>query len=423
MELGFKEKKILMVFLGAVLLFVYVFWILLPQIEIKQALEEEIARFKSDFNFNLAYKKKMVSLDSEIKIMNSKLSKIRKIYPPMINYDDLIICIKNLAVNTGVNISDIKFGNYKLFGDKKSNNFYNSEINNITDKDIYNLAKGLGFVVDDANASIDVSKIDIPNGTPYIFTVQFNVKGNNDEIKKFFEAVYKLNNKVVVNNFSLSVNDIGEHSANVEIGFLGIMDRYAGEYSLLDDGTWKLIAPAGKSDFFLPYQGYSNGEASNLELAQELEMDRETSNYNFILSVLPYGKGLTAPTIELSSQGIDNNEAGMSLKRFVNADNPGVENLEIYLEERDGVYYCKYKTQTEAFPEKTYTQLVKINPINDKFGLFVVSSKRSSENDKSGANINVINKTGKNVSVKIKYDDEESPRVKINSIQGGLVYE
>ena len=90
---------------------------------------------------------------------------------------------------------------------------------------------------------------------------------------------------------------------------------------------------------------------------------------------------------------------------------------------KDNDYKISYKVGNVTYPMDGYSQGVSFTPGN-LLSIFVSSSERGDLNDKSGANVTIINDSDKVLEIKVINEDYQNPRFKIKHKSGDvIVYE
>ncbi len=109
MSFSAKDKKIL-IFLGVFIASVLLWKLFLdPQFKLILKLKSELKTVKNEYISNIAYGEKLKGVDSELKIINQRLKDLRTKYPPVMNYDEVFIIIKNMAKSSGLSINSLNF--------------------------------------------------------------------------------------------------------------------------------------------------------------------------------------------------------------------------------------------------------------------------------------------------------------------------
>lgn len=459
MNLTPRDKKLLVALGIVIFLVVFLKFLLLPKIDNITTLKTDIDALKNTYTMNMTFKAKTESLDSDIKILSKKLEDLRAIYPPSINADELLIIMKQLIRGSQLNVTSMTFERAKplnLQADVKATSSTNAqgesqtsvpagdEVNQLQEQQQLGINTALlngtaANILDyfylwglKSQQALDGTEaIVIPDGKGYCVSVKIDAQGTNDQIKSFLNNLSNLENKAYCKNSSIVGLSNGGNASkqnlkfSAEIEFYGIMDKGAGEYYLLPDGKWMPIAAAGKSDVFKSYSGYTATASNNNESTfgiiegqkESNSKSTELGNYDFSLVAAAFGGGL-APSVSVVCK---NPEAkAIYSNPVVYGDNKGIENAEIFIEEKAGKYYCKLKTDHEVYPDKEYNQTFEFVPVGKDLRLVILSSRRNSIDDKAGVNLSIINNTNKNLTYTVMYEDEKTPRVKVGKTVGSV---
>ncbi len=317
---------------------------------------------------------------------------------------------------------------------------------NITNSKIlkYFYQLGLKSQFSSRNYGSSTDAEDIPDGKGYSVSIKVEAKGTNKQIKTFLDNINKLGTRTYcktasITELSKELNEITGDDGKMlklsaEIVFYGIMDKAACGYYVLPDGKWTPMSPSeDKTNLFKEYSGYetTNMDGSSFnnlirglvdvdENSERKEDDKGLSDYDFSIVSSAFGGGMV-PSVSICCK--NPKEKGIYSSPVVYGDNKGVENAEIFIEEKAGKYYCKIKTDHESYPDKKYSQTFEFVPRGKNLKLIILSSERGDGEDKAGVNISIINNTDKDLTYLVKYDDEKSPRVKIGKTVGSVRYE
>lgn len=463
MKMTERDKKLLIGLGIFIFVVVYVKFLFLPKILDIKALNEEIGTLNNNYAINSAYKNKAENIDSDIKILSAKLTDLRAVYPPKINISELIITIKNLSKDSNLEFKSISFEEYKPVGNGESSNSStttdtenNSDAEgedalaseeqqvSISDADSESQAKENNAVINKirnyfylwglkSQGNIKNDNLGIPDGKPYSLSVKVEAEGTNEQIKAFFSNLEKLEAKAYCKSSNISGPASGK-SADTDnklkltatIVFYGIMDNNTAGYYLLPDGKWSPIPPEdNKTNLFKEYIGFdSTSNSSSFTTTNSTKNDDNDSekskleNYDFSIVASAFGGGL-APSVTISCK--NPKDSSIYSKPVAYGDNNDTENVEIFVEKKDGKYYCKFKTDHDSYPDNDYSQTFEFVPTGKDLRLVILSTKRNSNNDKAGLNLNIINNTDRTFNYYIKnYDDENPPRVKIGKTVGSV---
>lgn len=464
MNLTPRDKKLLVILGVFILSVVYLKFLLLPKINDINVLKSDIASLKDTYAVNMAFKTKTESIDSDIKILSRKLEDLRTIYPPSINSDELIILLTKLFKESDLKVTSLQFeqarplniqsGDKPADGDgQQKENANQPDEQQQENQEQQEGKKPEKAAVDQTASNGDMSKIlnyfylwglksqqdanssdaiVIPDGKGYCVSVKLEAAGTNAQVKSFLDKLGKLDNRAYCKTSSIvqiaEAQDGRDLKFTAEIDFLGIMDKGAGEYYLLPDGKWIPMTAADKDNIFQPYSGYEflfSGKTETLSGVSNAGSDdssreQELEDYDFSAVAAAFGGGF-APSVSVECRNplLKN----MYSNPVVYGDNKGIENAEIFIEEKSGKYYCKFKTDHETYPDKEYSQTFEFVPVGKALKLAIISSERTGEDDKAGLNLSIINNTKKNLIYRVKYEDKEAPRVKIGKTVGSINHE
>ncbi len=449
MKLTQRDKKLLIGLGIFIFTVVFIKFLILPKINNISTLKADIASLNNTYNVNMTYKAKTESLDNQIKILSQKLKVLRATYPPSINSDELLIILRQLIKESKLTVSSMSFDDPRPIGSTEENpattvdqssgaqttsevkQSDNASMNSIAGANpissIQNYFYLWGLLSQQADSKTEA--IVIPDGKGYSVGVKIEASGTSEQIKAFFDKLYKLNNKAICNSMSItqlsgknSTGEGNELKLTTEISFLGIMDKGAGEYYLLKDGYWTPKDAADKADMFKEYSGYIETVIENLFDSFETTSKEKATvstqpDYDFAVISSAYGGGL-APSVSITCKQPKENTFYSS--PVVYGDSKGIENAEIFIEQKAGRYYCKFKTDHEAYPDKQYSGTFEFVPTGKDLRITILSSERKDDKDLAGLNLNIINNTNKKLIYEIKGDDKLSPRVRIGSTAGSV---
>lgn len=458
MKMTERDKKLLIGLGIFIFVVVFVRFLFLPKISSIKAINEELTTLNSTYAVNAAYKSKAENIDSDIKILSAKLTNLRSVYPPKLDISELVITIKNISKDSKLEFKSISFEDYKAVGNEENSGSTTensteaaneaggqetavaadgsngqpdsqSEANSAASSKIKNYFYLWGL---ESQVTSNKDDIEVPDGKPYSVSVKVEAEGTNEQIKDFLTNLKKLGTKAYCNSVSISgaasgksEDTDGKLKLSATITFYGIMDRAVAGHYLLPDGKWSPIAPAeNKTNLFKEYSGFDALSTDSADTSYATENgtksddeNSELAKYDFYVVAAAFGGGL-APSV---SVGCESPAAKTSYSLpVVYGDSKGIENAEIFIEKKAGKYYCKFKTDHEAYPDHEYSQTFEFIPVGKDLRLVILSSKRYGEDDKAGVNLNIINNTDKTLSYLIKYDDEKSPRVKIGKTTGSV---
>lgn len=109
MNLSQRDKKLLILLAIVAFLAIYIKFLFLPKLDSINDLNSQITTLDDAYSVNMNYKAMVNSIDSEIKIITQRLNDLRQIYPPNINCEELLVLIKQVSDDSGINLSSISF--------------------------------------------------------------------------------------------------------------------------------------------------------------------------------------------------------------------------------------------------------------------------------------------------------------------------
>ncbi len=110
-------------------------------------------------------------------------------------------------------------------------------------------------------------------------------------------------------------------------------------------------------------------------------------------------------------------------KKVLSTTDNSVVSAYVYVTGTDGNYKVSYKLGNVTYPETDYLSGDTLN-CGETLDMLIISSKRSSDDDKSGVKLNVVNESDKELNIKVLNEDNDNPRFAIESTTGGVnVYE
>ncbi len=457
MKLTQRDKKLLTGLAVFIFVVVYINFLLVPKINNIFNLKSEISTLNNTYAMNMVFKNKSESLDSDIKILSEKLKTLRTVYPPSINSDELLIILNKLIKESGMEITSMNFEEAIAVESEPSNAAAGQGTGQTTvdgagtgqNMEIIKALNGgtntvsgildyfyLWGLAERKNPEVSENAV-IPDGKGYSVSVKVDGQGTNGQIKKLLSKIKELKNVVYCKNFTIEgQNAVLDPEAEnklkfiAELQFFGIMDKGAGEYYLLENGKWVPIPAAGKTDIFSAYEGY-NAEitagdiiaaiaGANKESNANPKKDNSFTDYDFSVIASAFGGGL-APSVSVSC--INPSSKVSYASPVVYGDSKGIENAEIFIEQKGGKYFCKFKTEHEAYPDKQYKETFEFIPSGKDLKLRILSFPRGDKEDKSGISLSIINNSDKKLIYQIKNDDPSSPRVKIGKTTGSVQVE
>ncbi|MDK0953052.1 hypothetical protein [Clostridium perfringens] len=396
MKINKREKTLLFVLALGVVGFGYYKVVWDYQYNKLKDLKSKELKVKQEYNDDVKMVNSIEPNKEEINIFNSEIQNLTSGFYSNISQPNIILELNNLMNDTNVkgtmSFSEIKtmpvMDNQEGDSSSKSENDENknqiqgivNDYNNITDKkknedkknkkqeEIYNLNQ---------------------------MTVSLSVNGTYDNVMKFMKSIEENPKHINILNFNLSAQTDGNVSANMNIQLVAIpkIDASKEEFTTADDKY-------GKEN---PFSGASVAGTGTIE--NELENSKVKND--FLMTVRPINSDF--PTIVLGKSG------DKDKKTYLNNDENSVSNIEMYISGDNGKYYYKYKVEGKSYPTKFEGNGEEFKPNGNDINFEIFSEKRVNKDDKSGANIKIVNSSDKEVNLIINKDDEKSPRVNVTT--------
>ena len=396
MKINKREKTLLFVLALGVVGFGYYKVVWDYQYNKLKDLKSKELKVKQEYNDDVKMVNSIEPNKEEINIFNSEIQNLTSGFYSNISQPNIILELNNLMNDTNVkgtmSFSEIKtmpvMENQEGDSSSKSENDENknqiqgivNDYNNITDKkknedkknkkqeEIYNLNQ---------------------------MTVSLSVNGTYDNVMKFIKSIEENPKHINILNFNLSAQTDGNVSANMNIQLVAIpkIDASKEEFTTADEKY-------GKEN---PFSGASVVGTGTIE--NELENSKVKND--FLMTVRPINSDF--PTIVLGKSG------DKDKKTYLNNDENSVSNIEMYISGDNGKYYYKYKVEGKSYPTKFEGNGEEFKPNGNDINFEIFSEKRVNKDDKSGANIKIVNSSDKEVNLIINKDDEKSPRVNVTT--------
>ncbi|MFH0320725.1 hypothetical protein [Clostridium perfringens] len=396
MKINKREKTLLFVLALGVVGFGYYKVVWDYQYNKLKDLKSKELKVKQEYNDDVKMVNSIEPNKEEINIFNSEIQNLTSGFYSNISQPNIILELNNLMNDTNVkgtmSFSEIKtmpvMDNQEGDSSSKSENDENknqiqgivNDYNNITDKkknedkknkkqeEIYNLNQ---------------------------MTVSLSVNGTYANVMKFIKSIEENPKHINILNFNLSAQTDGNVSANMNIQLVAIpkIDASKEEFTTADEKY-------GKEN---PFSGASVVGTGTIE--NELENSKVKND--FLMTVRPINSDF--PTIVLGKSG------DKDKKTYLNNDENSVSNIEMYISGDNGKYYYKYKVEGKSYPTKFEGNGEEFKPNGNDINFEIFSEKRVNKDDKSGANIKIVNSSDKEVNLIINKDDEKSPRVNVTT--------
>ena len=396
MKINKREKTLLFVLALGVVGFGYYKVVWDYQYNKLKDLKSKELKVKEEYNHDVKMVNSTEPNKEEINIFNSEIQNLTSGFYSNISQPNIILELNNLMNDANVkgtmSFSEIKTmpvmdkqdgdSSSKSEDDENPNQIQGivNDYNNITDK-----KKNEGGKDKKSEEIYNLSQM----------TVSLSVNGTYDNVMKFMKSIEENPKHINILNFNLSAQTDGNVSANMNIQLVAIpkIDTSKEEFTTADEKY-------GKEN---PFSGASTVGTGTIE--NELENSKVKND--FLMTVRPINSDL--PTIVLGKS--DDKDK----KTYLNNDENSVSNIEMYISGDNGKYYYKYKVEGKSYPTKFEGNGEEFKPNGNDINFEIFSEKRVNKDDKSGANIKIVNSSDKEVNLIINKDDEKSPRVNVTT--------
>ena len=396
MKINKREKTLLFILALGVVGFGYYKVVWDYQYNKLKDLKSKELKVKEEYNHDVKMVNSIEPNKEEINIFNSEIQNLTAGFYSNISQPNIILELNNLMNDADVkgtmSFSEIKTmpvmekqegdSSSKSEDDENKNQIQGivNDYNNITDKKKTEDGK-------------DKKPEEIYNLNQMIVSLSLN--GTYDNVMKFMKSIEENPKHINILNFNLSAQSDGNVSANMNIQLVAIpkIDASKEEFTTADEKY-------GKEN---PFSGASAVGAGTIE--NELENSKVKND--FLMTVRPINSDL--PTIVLGKA--DDKDK----KTYLNNDENSVSNIEMCISGDNGKYYYKYKVEGKSYPTKFEGNGEEFKPNGNDISFEIFSEKRVNNDDKSGANIKIVNSSDKEVNLIINKDDEKSPRVNVTT--------
>ncbi|EHK2442123.1 hypothetical protein KCL46_002164 [Clostridium perfringens] len=396
MKINKREKTLLFVLALGVVGFGYYKVVWDYQYNKLKDLKSKELKVKQEYNDDVKMVNSIEPNKEEINIFNSEIQNLTSGFYSNISQPNIILELNNLMNDANVkgtmSFSEIKTMPVieKQEGDSSSKSENDENKNQIQ-----------GIVNDYNNITDNKKNEDKKDKKPEEIynlnqmTVSLSVNGTYDNVMKFLKSIEENPKHINILNFNLSAQTDGNVSANMNIQLVAIpkIDASKEEFTTADEKY-------GKEN---PFSGASAVGTGIIES----ELENSKVKNDFLMTVRPINSDL--PTIVLGKS--DDKDK----KTYLNNDENSVSNIEMYISGDNGKYYYKYKVEGKSYPTKFEGNGEEFKPNGNDINFEIFSEKRVNNDDKSGANIKIVNSSDKEVNLIINKDDEKSPRVNVTT--------
>ncbi|MDM1014636.1 hypothetical protein ACV3W2_03145 [Clostridium perfringens] len=396
MKINKREKTLLFVLALGVVGFGYYKVVWDYQYNKLKDLKSKELKVKQEYNDDVKMVNSIEPNKEEINIFNSEIQNLTSGFYSNISQPNIILELNNLMNDTNVK-GTMSFSEIKTMPvmDKQEGDSSSKSENDENKNQIQGIVNDYNNITDKKKNEDKKNKKQEEIYNLNQMTVSLSVNGTYDNVMKFMKSIEENPKHINILNFNLSAQTDGNVSANMNIRLVAIpkIDASKEEFTTADEKY-------GKEN---PFSGASIAGTGTIE--NELENSKVKND--FLMTVRPINSDL--PTIVLGKSG------DKDKKTYLNNDENSVSNIEMYISGDNGKYYYKYKVEGKSYPTKFEGNGEEFKPNGNDINFEIFSEKRVNKDDKSGANIKIVNSSDKEVNLIINKDDEKSPRVNVTT--------
>ena len=396
MKINKREKTLLFVLALGVVGFGYYKVVWNYQYNKLKDLKSKELKVKQEYNDDVKMVNSIEPNKEEINIFNSEIQNLTSGFYSNISQPNIILELNNLMNDTNVK-GTMSFSEIKTMPvmDKQEGDSSSKSENDENKNQIQGIVNDYNNITDKKKNEDKKNKKQEEIYNLNHMTVSLSVNGTYDNVMKFMKSIEENPKHINILNFNLSAQTDGNVSANMNIQLVAIpkIDASKEEFTTADEKY-------GKEN---PFSGASVVGTGTIE--NELENSKVKND--FLMTVRPINSDL--PTIVLGKSG------DKDKKTYLNNDENSVSNIEMYISGDNGKYYYKYKVEGKSYPTKFEGNGEEFKPNGNDINFEIFSEKRVNKDDKSGANIKIVNSSDKEVNLIINKDDEKSPRVNVTT--------
>lgn len=223
-----------------------------------------------------------------------------------------------------------------------------------------------------------------------------------DDLKRVLVYLAEYGKKATVSNISFS------YSASTDI-VTGTMQLTL--YAIT--GSDREVQDVNISDVAV---GTDNIFSSDTFIASGVEgsyRDRIINDYDLYMILNQAGSDMSTMAVGMAND--PSNEAA------VTTDTEGVADVTIHVTGSAGEYKVSYKIGSAVYPVENYNDGATL-VCGDTLDMLIISKPRVDGNDKTQANVTIVNDSDMALNVAVINDDEENPRVNIEKTQGTVIF-
>lgn len=418
MTLSKREKILLSILCGVVVLWGYYYFMLKPQLMKIEELKSKKANYQGkveEVKNNIASGS---TLDKEFKILNTKIISMTQRWFPSMIQEKIILNLDDMLRESGLQVSEITFSKPKLEGLEETSqpkeekedllkqliDVYHGEktLNPSSEGETSdrkkNLFENIHNLLNTAKGKEEGSSQEDYHFEAEQMRASIGYRGDYQDIVHFLKSVESFDKKIIIKNLSMVKNEDESLSGRIDLDFYVIPKILSEDLQDKEYFSWNIRNPYGKDNPFTPFHGYTAPALGN--------------HYDFIMMVRPVTPDLSTVIL---GKFMD-----LTGKSYIYGDNPNFEEVEFQILQEDGKYYFKYKTQYESYPVDYKNHMVAFQPSGTQVTLKIMSTPRKGDKDNSGVHLSAINKSNLILNIEIANDDKRMPRVEIKNKAGNI---
>lgn len=404
-----KREKVLLMILGIIIVIgCYYKFVYIQQNEMINQLNKEKSQDEQKIITIRNYASSIGKRESDIKILKAQIQNKTLDIVPDIKEEKIIVDLDNILNNSNLDGYSITFSDVSVqpISSKKQEQKQDVKdplqdlVNQYNGKSIIHSSTNENNSDNKSNANKDKNSVSAEK-----MTVNINLKGSYINVINLIKNIENYSKKIIISNIKLAQDAKSGTSGIVTLDYYGIPKVTDEDKDFL---KWEYNNKYGRDN---PFEGISSTTSTGGTIEQIGKSNSE-SNYDFVMLVKPINSDL--PTVMLGKSN------DMTKSTYVYADNSGIENVEIYLTQKDSKYYYKYKTSRGTYPEQYNGDGSEFVPNGSDISFKIYSSKRISSEDVSGVNIKIYNKTDKQATFSIDNEDSTKPRVNVTGEAGNV---
>lgn len=409
MKLKDSEKSILLVLAGIAILVVSFLYVMKPNYESTQAIEQECVALRERLNYLMAKDAQREEFKKGAEDYEKAFAEKMDEFAPDLNQEVTVMFLQGIKDDNDFGIENVSLG--------QPEEFYTLGLNGAdaslgtTDAAATDAAATTeaasteAATTQAASTGLVEGEAAAPENAYVCYRADFplSYRGTYESLKDVIDYVNNFDYRMTINSIDIAYAggeaDEYAYSGNIDLKCYAIMSADRPESSMeMED------VETGVDNIFVGEGGGSASNDNSLTKYDENDGAAIVNNYDFYAM-------LNASTSDVSAKVVGQNGTGKEASVISNSDN-NISTLTYDFYESEGKNYCKYTLDgTEYEAEVTSAEDIKI---------LLQSSARKDEEDKVGIKVTIRNSTSLPVYVKISGDDAVSARVKIASKTGSV---